>query len=442
MNLMSSERQMPTVVPAIFNYLNQNTTYAVLRNFDGLPYKNRSRDIDILISRQQYESSKKDLAKVIIRAKFKIISFFESERICTFICGKVQGTDVELVQFDFFFHTSAYGVILLSAQEVLDTREFNGDIYHVRKEYEFLDKYLYLKYIGQPYPEKYADIERSMSNNQALDAILQTDFGISNYSVLKELSSREFRKRISSRNRELFCKKHIVNQLLFRYYYLKNMILPKGYSIGFTGPDGVGKTTVIESLTKALNTVYSKISLYHFRPLIIGNLSEVAHDAGLKKNVDRNYNQPHRGGKTNICSSFLRLVYYSFDYIVGYYKVIRRKIERRQIVIFDRYYTDIICDSRRSRIFLNYKFLYWFGKLFIPSLDYNVLLTACSETILARKRELDEEGIRLINKKIDYLSNKKRYKKILNEQSPEVAVSEILNYIFDSQHNKNLRRLK
>lgn len=439
---MSSERQMPTVVPAIFNYLNQNTTYAVLRNFDGLPYKNRSRDIDILISRQQYESSKKDLAKVIIRSKFKIISFFESERICTFICGKVQGTDVELVQFDFFFHTSAYGVILLSAQEVLDTREFNGDIYHVRKEYEFLDKYLYLKYIGQPYPEKYADIERSMSNNQALDAILQTDFEISNYSVLKELSSHEFRKRISARNRKLFCKEHIVNQLLFRYYYLKNMILPKGYSVGFTGPDGVGKTTVIESLTKALNMVYSKISLYHFRPLIIGNLSEVAHDAGLKKNVDRNYNQPHRGGKTNICSSFLRLVYYSFDYVVGYYKVIRRKIERRQIVIFDRYYTDIICDSRRSRIFLNYKFLYWFGKLFIPSLDYNILLTACSETILARKRELDEEGIRLINKKIDYLSNKKRYKKILNEQSPEVAVSEILNYIFDNQHSKNLRRLK
>ena len=114
----------------------------------------------------------------------------------------------------------------------------------------------------------------------------------------------------------------------------------------------------------------------------------------------------------------------------------------RQIVIFDRYFTDIICDSRRCRIFLNYKFLYWFGKLFIPSLDYNVLLTANSGTILARKRELDESGIKTINYIIDYLSGKKGYKKVLNEQTPEVAVVEILNYIFDNQHRKNLGRLK
>ena len=75
-------------------------------------------------------------------------------------------------------------------------------------------------------------------------------------------------------------------------------------------------------------------------------------------------------------------------------------------------------------------------------MDYNILLTAGTDTILARKRELDEEGIRLINKKIDYLANKKGYKKILNERTPEETITEILSYIFEKQHNKNLRRLK
>ena len=439
---MSETKQLPIVVSAIFKYLNQNTVYAVLRNAEGLPYYNKSRDIDILIPRRQYEAAKKDLAKIIIDSNFRIVSFFESERICTFVCGKVEGTAVDLVQFDFFFHTSAYGVILLNAEKALETRSFDGNIYHVTKEFEFLDKYLYLKYIGQPYPAKYSELEKLMFTNSSLNSILEEHFGLRNYTDLKNLSTKDFRKLVNARNRKLFFKKHIKNKLSFKYHYLKNKISPKGYSIGFTGPDGVGKTTVIESLSTTLSTVYSKINLYHFRPLIIGNLSEVAHNAGLKKEVDRDFSKPHRGKKTNVLSSFLRIAYYSFDYVLGYASTIRKHTQMRQIVIYDRYFTDIICDSRRCRIFLNYKFLYWFGKLFIPSLDYNILLTAHSETILARKRELNEEGIRQINKIINYLAGKNGYKKILNEQTPEVAVAEILNYIFDNQHKKNLYRLK
>lgn len=439
---MCGTRQLPIVVPAVFKYLNKNTIYAVLRNAEGLPYHNSSRDIDILISRKQYESVKQDLVNIITDSDFKIITFFESERICTFVCGKVNVTTVDLVQFDFFFHTSAYGVILLDTDNALETRIFDGNIYRVTKEFEFLDKYLYLKYIGQPYPAKYSDLERLMFVNSSLNSILKEHFGLSNYTDLKNLSTKDFRNLINTRNNKLFLIKHILNKIYFRYHYLKNKIYPKGYSIGFTGPDGVGKTTIIELLYAILNTVYPKINLYHFRPLLIGNLSEVAYNAGLKKEVDRNFSKPHRGKKTNVLSSFLRISYYSLDYILGYIKAIRSHTEMRQIVIFDRYFTDIICDSRRCRIFLNYKFLYWFGKLFIPSLDYNILLTANSGTILARKRELDESGIKTINYIIDYLSGKKGYKKVLNEQTPEVAVVEILNYIFDNQHRKNLGRLK
>ena len=439
---MGETRQLPIVVPAIFKYLNKETTYAVLRNAEGLPYYNESRDIDILISRKQYELSKRNIAKIIIDSEFKIISFFESERICTFVCGKVNATAVDLVQFDFFFHTSAYGVILINSDKALETRIFNGNIYRVTKEFEFLDKYLYIKYIGQSYPEKYRELEKAMFINPNLNHILEKYFGLRNYTDLKDLSTKDFRKLINARNRKLFLKKHIINKLSFRYHYLKNIISPKGYSIGFTGPDGVGKTTVIELLSTTLNVVYSKINLCHFRPLIIGNLSEVAHNAGFKKEVDRDFSKPHRGKKTNVLSSFLRIAYYSFDYILGYTSTIRKHTQMRQIVIYDRYFTDIICDSRRCRIFLNYRFLYWFGKLFIPSLNYNILLTARTETILARKRELNEEGIRQINEIIDYLADKSGYKKILNEQTPEVAVAEILNYIFDSQHKKNLHRLK
>lgn len=438
---MKEIRQLPTLVADIFDYLNKNTVYAVLRNSEGLPHCNRSRDIDVLIPRQQYNVLKGNLVDIINKSSFKVISFFESERICTFVCGRVS-TTIDLVQFDFFFHTSVYGVILMDASEALETRVFDGNVYHVTKEYEFLDKFLYLKYLGEPYPDKYSELEKMMVGNSTIDNVIEKNFGVHNYSDLKKLSSSDFRTLINKRNKRCCYKKHLFNQLMFRYYFLKNKLYPKGYSIGFTGPDGVGKTTVIELLCKNLETVYSKVNLYHFRPLLIGNLSEVAHKAGIKKEVDRNYSQPHRGKKTNIISSLFRLSYYSIDYLVGYFKSVRKEIEKRQIVIFDRYFTDIICDSRRSRIHLPYKFLYAFGKCFIPSLDYNILLTASSETILARKKELDAAGIQAINERIDYLAKKRGYRKVLNEQTPEVAVAEILNYVFDSQHLKCLCRLK
>ena len=231
---------------------------------------------------------------------------------------------------------------------------------------------------------------------------------------------------------------------MFLYTFIGNYLRSRtGFSIGFTGPDGSGKTTVIDTILERIAPVFkSAHKYYHFRPTLFGNLGDVAHSAGIKKEVDRNYSDPHRGGKTGKLNSFVRLCYYSLDYIIGYFVKVKSVTRITRFVVFDRYYTDIICDSRRSRIYLSPKFLYWWGKLFIPTLNYNILLTASSETILARKRELDEEGIKTINAKIDYLADKKGYTKVLNESTPQVAVNEILTLVFNEQHKKNLRRLR
>lgn len=94
------------------------------------------------------------------------------------------------------------------------------------------------------------------------------------------------------------------------------------------------------------------------------------------------------------------------------------------------------------RIYLNPKFLHWFGKLFIPSLNYNILLTASSDAILAHKRELDKAGIKTINHRIDYLAGKKGYYKIVNEGTPQETVAKILRIVFEEQNKKNLKRMK
>ena len=127
-----------------FDYLNKNGEYAVLRNFEGLPAHNNSRDIDIIIEPTTYRHLKGNLIALIEQEGWKIITYLNSDRLITWVCACVdKSSQTEIVQFDFFFHTSLFGVTLLEAKDFLKKRQFNGAIYHVNKEYEFLDKYMY-----------------------------------------------------------------------------------------------------------------------------------------------------------------------------------------------------------------------------------------------------------------------------------------------------------
>ena len=428
----------------LFYWLNNNAEYAVLRNYEGLPYNNNSRDIDIAIEKKEWIRIRKQLVELIQQCGWNIVTYLNSDRLLTWVCGIVhEDGSVDLVQLDFFYQTSLYGIVLLENKEILKSRQFNGQVYHADKGFEFLDKYLYDRAVGASYPEKYNATRIAAENIPQVKSVIAGLFGKDSIAACDKAGRNDLLKAALKWNFRRFGIKTIFNCILFEYYRLKNYLWsPTGFSIGFTGPDGSGKTTVIELLIELLGDVFRKAhACYHFRPTLFGNLGEVAHSAGVKQHVDRDYSNPHRGGKTGISSSLLRLMYYSTDYILGYWVKVKSVVRLTRIVIFDRYYTDIICDSRRSRIYLNPKFLYGFGKLFIPSLDYNILLTASSDTILSRKCELDKDGIDSINSKIDFLAGKKGYYKVLNESTPGKAVAEILRIVFSEQHKKNLKRM-
>lgn len=428
----------------VFNLFNEKAKYAVLRNYENLPEES-GRDIDLIIDQCDFNKIKSEFILLVEHFEYKILISDKRQFMHFIAIGKIENNSVNIISFDFIFHLHVKGVKLLETNRILECREFNGKIYHVRKDVEFLSKYIYNKLFNTQFPSKYSRLKNEAISNYAkeINEALNDIFG-KNVTSIEDIERSKsyllrkyFIKNRKKKNRISFYH----DQINYYIIQLFRLIRPNGISIAFTGPDGVGKTTVINQIIEYINQVTST-TLFHHRPTLLGNLSNVAHQAGLKKEVDDDYTNPHRGRHNNPFSSFIRLFYYSLDYILGFQVKVRKPLNCGGVVIFDRYYSDIIVDAKRSSIYLNYKFLYGFGKLFIPSLDYNILLTASTDTILTRKKELDEEGIRTINDKIDYLADKKEYKKILNEQTPEVAVTEILSYIFENQHKKNLRRLK
>ena len=437
------QNKIQTHISQVIGFLNEKADYAVLRNYEKLPTHNTSRDIDTIITRKSLNDIKPGLIKLIESTGWKIVTYLHSDRLVTYVCGKVDENGTELVQWDFFINTSVFGILLMDAPEFLARKKFNGFLYHVDEECRFLDKYLYNRCVGVSYPEKYVSTRRKAEHAPYVESKIAALWGISSVTKGDSLNGKSLLLRAIASNLRHRPFALVRDVCRFLHTFTRNYLCSNtGFSIGFTGPDGSGKTTVIDLLLKKLGDVFRTAHVYyHFRPALFGNLGEVAHSAGIKKEVDRDYNKPHRGGRTGALSSLARLLYYSLDYMLGYFVKVKSITRITRLVIFDRYFTDIICDSRRSRIYLPPKFLYWFGKLFIPSLDYNILLTAGSDVILARKRELDKDGILSINDRIDYLSCKPGYLKVLNESTPEDAVRTILEHVFAEQHRKNIKRL-
>jgi len=429
-----------------FAILNKKYNYAVLRGYEELPDNFKSHDIDILIPKNEYKRLKKDINHLLHQFKFQLLLVNENERFHTIVIAKRINNELQFLYIDFFFNYSLYGVELLDANTVLNRRVFNKKVYHVLLMDEFLEKYLNTSLLNVKYPEKYKYIYEDIFNNEKknVESILSTVFDDNSIQIetLQQINGKKMLIKAfiaNIRNKPLHQLKLSIS---FVFYYLKGVLFSNGFSFSMTGPDGSGKTTLLTELEQIFSEVYREVKLYHFRPTVIPRIAELFKKSGLKKEVDENYDKPHRGGKTSKASSWFRLFYYILDYIIGYYKVVKPVLFRRGVVIFDRYYTDIISDSKRSRIYLNYKTIFMLRKL-VPSMDYNFIIFVDPEKILQRKQELTREQIDDIYEKLNYIcKNDTQYTPITNDNDPQEAVNAILDHILEKQDIKYRKYFK
>ncbi len=429
----------PSFVIKLFELLNKYE-YAVLRGYADLPRDFNSHDIDILIQKSDFIRLKKELHSLLKSLGFSLLMVNENERFNTLVIAKRVNEDLQFLYIDFFFNYSLYGINLLDASDVLKRRVFNEKVYHVSLVYEFLEKFLNTSLLDHTYPVKYDYILREVNekHEREIKAILTKIFNDSTIGIeeCRTMSGKKLLIKAFSHNFFNHTVKQIRMSINFIFFYIKGWVKPNGFSFSITGPDGSGKTTILTELENEFSSIYREIQLNHFRPTVIPRIAELFHKSGLKKEVDENYDQPHRGGKTSKSSSWVRLFYYIVDYIIGYYKIVNPTLFRRGVVIFDRYFTDIISDSKRSRIFLNYKTIFKLRKL-VPKMDYNFIIFVNPELILQRKQELTRKQIDEIYERLNYIyENDKNYFRVNNDLDPKIAIHNILDYILEQQDKK------
>lgn len=159
---------------------------------------------------------------------------------------------------------------------------------------------------------------------------------------------------------------------------VRRILRPVGLHIVILGPDGVGKSTLISRL---MLPCFREAKQFHFRPGVLG------------KKASTTVSEPHAQPPRSTGASLAKLLYYFADHWLGYLSRTFPAKVRRELVIFDRSFEDVLVDPRRYRLSGSSSLARCLMKL-LPSPDLTFVLDADPELVHARKPELELEELR------------------------------------------------
>jgi len=206
---------------------------------------------------------------------------------------------------------------------------------------------------------------------------------------------------------------------------------PTGLLVVILGPDGSGKSSVIDKIIPDLAPAFRKTQYIHLRPSL------------GRENTGRNtpVDAPHSRRARGRFASVVKVFYLLFDYCVGYLLRIRPMLVRSTFVVFDRYYHDLMVDPKRYR----FSGPLWFARSvagLVPKPDVTILLDAPADLIQARKKEVPlketerqrEEYLRLVGEMQNGI--------VIDASQPlESVVTDVNKAILDVMSERTRRRL-
>lgn len=174
------------------------------------------------------------------------------------------------------------------------------------------------------------------------------------------------------------------------------LLRPPGLMVALLGVDGAGKSTVMSRVEGDLAPIFWSVKRYHRRPLasalrwrgryLSRGRTEAREASGAV--VPPAPHEPHAMPSRGLAASLAKLGFWWVDYaLFGYALDVRPRLVRHALVMFDRYYDDLLVDPRRYR----YGGPLWPARLvrrLVPRPHLVVLLDAPAELLWARKREV------------------------------------------------------
>lgn len=213
---------------------------------------------------------------------------------------------------------------------------------------------------------------------------------------------------------------------------INRILKPTGVMVVFLGTDGSGKSTVIAQVREHLAPAFRRTHYIHLRPHL--GKKTTANDAPV---ID-----PHSQPPRSWLASVLKMIYFLFDYVLGYLLKVYPMLIRSTFVVFDRYYHDLLVDSKRYR----YGGPMWWARLFgklMPQPDLWILLDAPAEVLQSRKQEVSfEETARQRDAYLDLVRSFPNGVVVDSSQPIDEVVADVDKTILEFMATRTSLRLK
>ena len=429
----------------------RGVSYAVMRNASHLPESTNGSDIDFLFTRDDRIIILDIISKTSTSLGCNIIGFDHTEDFCKFSIVSVNEKKNWAVCIDCNFGLNFRGVPYFTS-EFEDITIFEKGFRKLKWEWEIIfsilkellhndsiDESLKIQFKRISFKEHEKEIKVKFKDQPIFIRLLY-DIDI-NFS--KNLG-KSFTKSFMLRNPFWYvsCKIRYIRDRIVR------IINPCGYIISLHGIDGAGKSTIMSLIYPLFNVATHKnTEIIHLRPRLLPALAELKSKIGgsndsvrkPSKNIPM-YSKPNSG----YLVSYFRLLYLLTDYLFGYLMKFFVKLRKNNtVLLFDRYYDDIVIDPARFRLCLDQNILRLFNHL-VPKSHSKILLTIDPNLAWERKQELHPELGRSLQQRFREefeASNDVLILDTTNLSEGEAALN-VLRYLVDKMDIYHRKRLK
>ena len=206
-------------------------------------------------------------------------------------------------------------------------------------------------------------------------------------------------------------------------------LYPTGFVFCTLGPDGAGKTTALNSVMSSLSPIFRATVQFHLR---------YGHRRRGTMGPDKD---PHGEIPYGAVLSIVKLVYLWFSYWVGYLGIGLPLKIRTGLIVFDRYFHDIVMDPKRYRYGGPVSAARFVGHR-IPAQDLYLVLDAPAVVVNARKTEVPlAETERQCRAYRDFANVTDAARLIDASQPPEIVARTAASAVLDSMAVRMSRRL-
>ncbi len=362
------------VLMDVFDFV-QSTPYAALKFKGILPeYVSVDSDVDLCLSKSTAKALHQYLKSHPLVSKMRIArrSFMSTSSLIL--------TNKQRLHIDCIWKLKRKSLVFQDIDALIESATMN--VFGVKQptsveETTYVNMFYYLN--GSTPPKIY--------QSKSIEQNLNIDVGPQQSNKVQKQLKRNLASRKDNQGMSGF--KNMLNYIIDS---VKNLLFRPGFTVTFSGVDGVGKSTLIEITKKTINKQLRKpVVVLRHRPSILPILSSWT--LGKKEaEIQAGNRLPRQGNNNNMISSLFRFAYYFTDYFFGQFYIYFKYVLRGKVVLYDRYYFDFISDCKRSNILLP-QWLTRLGYYFILKPNFNFFLYADAKTILSRKQELDERTI-------------------------------------------------